>query len=114
MFLADPSTEDLLKSIAIDLLVIQRFRGFDRNSWPMTMQPLLFRTAGVAAIVAERSDGRQRHVMKDLAAAIVGIMPPDESGVPDETAWLRLSVAHTRAIEAFDTDPHEDRTRIVR
>lgn len=114
MWLADPSTEDLLKSIAVDILVIQRFRAFDRNTWPMTMQPLLFRAAGIAAIVAERTDGRQRQVMKDLAAAIVGIMPPDESGAPDEAAWLRLSMAHTRAIEAFTTDPHEDRTRIVR
>ncbi|MBS2014806.1 MAG: hypothetical protein JST00_18095 [Deltaproteobacteria bacterium] len=114
MRLADPSTDDLLASIAIDMLVIQRFRGFDRNSWPMTMQPLLFRAAGVAAIVAERTEGHQRQVMKDLAAAIVGLMPPDESGHPDETAWLRLTMAHTRAVEAFTTDPHEDRTRIVR
>lgn len=114
MRLADPSTDDLLASIAIDMLVIQRFRGFDRNSWPMTMQPLLFRAAGVAAIVAERTEGRQRQVMKDLAAAIVGLMPPDESGQPDEAAWLRLTMAHTRAVEAFTTDPHEDRTRIVR
>jgi hypothetical protein len=114
MWFADPSTDDLLRSIAIDLVVIKKFRAFDRNSWPMTMQPLIFRTAGVAAIVAERTDGLQRQVMKELAAAIVSIMPPDENGAPDDAAWHRLAAAHARAIEAFTVDPHEDRTRIVR
>ncbi len=114
MWLADPSTDDLLRAITVDLAVINKFRSFDRNSWPMTMQPLLFRTAGLAAIVGERSEGEKRRAMFELSAAIISLMPPDETGSSDEAALLRLGVAHARAIEAFTTDPHEDRTRIVR
>jgi hypothetical protein len=111
MWLDDPSTDDLVRAIAIDLLLIQKFRAFDRNTWPMTMQPLLFRTAGLCALVAERSDGERRRVMVELSTAIITIMPPDDEGKPDDVAWMRLAAAHARAINAYAADPHEDVTR---
>lgn len=111
MWLADPTTDDLVREVAIDLVVIQKFRSFDRNTWPMTMQPLLFRSAGLTAIIAERSEGDRRRAMIELSTAIISIMPPDEHGNPDDAAWLRLAAAHARAIESFRSDPHEDVTR---
>ncbi len=114
MWLEDPTIEDLVRAIAVDLLLIQKFRAFDRNTWPMTMQPLLFRAAGLSAIVAERTDGEQRRVMVELSTAIISIMPPDERGNPDDVAWIRLAAAHARAVNAYAPephDPHADRTR---
>ena len=101
MWLEDPTTDDIVRAIAMDLLLIQKFRAFDRNTWPMTMQPLLFRTAGMTALVAERSDGERRRVMVELSTAIIGIMPPDEHGNPDDAAWLRLAAAHARAVNSY-------------
>ena len=111
MWLEDPSTDEIVRVIAMDLLVIQRFRAFDRNTWPMTMQPLLFRAAGLTAIVADRSDGARRRAMVELSTAIISIMPPDERGNPDDAAWLRLAAAHARAVTLDTSDPHEDVTR---
>ena len=105
MPLDEPGVDTLLTTIAEDILVISRFRGFDRNNWPMTMQPLLFRAAGLAAIVADRVSGERRLVMLDLSRAIISIMPPAEDGTPDEDAWGALADAHERAIEAFAYDP---------
>lgn len=105
MPLDEPSVDTLLTTIAEDILVIGRFRGFDRTNWPMTMQPLLFRAAGLAAIVADRVTGERRIVMLELSRAIIGIMPPGEDGLPDEAAWSAVADAHARAIEAFAYDP---------
>ena len=111
MWLEDPSTDELVRVIAIDLLVIQKFRAFDRNTWPMTMQPLLFRTAGLTAIVAGRSEGERRQVMIDLSTAIISIMPPDEHGNADDAAWLRLAAAHARALDVYASESAEEITR---
>ena len=108
MWLEDPSTDELVRVIAIDLLVIQKFRAFDRNTWPMTMQPLLFRAAGLCAIVAERSDGERRRVMLELSTAIISIMPPDEHGNPDDAAWLRLAAAHARALDVYASESAQE------
>jgi len=101
MPLVEPPVDDLLSAVSRDLLIIERFRAMDRNTWPMTMQPLLFRAAGLAAIIADRVDGRQRTSMVELAAAIIKIMPPDEQGMPDDAGWLQLAAAHAAAVEAF-------------
>lgn len=101
----EPSVDTLLTTIAEDILVIARFRGFERANWPMTMQPLLFRAAGLAAIVADRVTGERRIVMLALSRAIIGIMPPAEDGTPDDAGWEALADAHSRAIEAFAFDP---------
>src|SRR5688572_24339661 len=105
MPLAEPPIDDLLSAVSRDLLIIERFRAMDRNTWPMTMQPLLFRAAGLAAIVADRVEGRKRSVMLELSTSIIQIMPPDERGEPDDAAWLRLAAAHAAAIEALAVDP---------
>ena len=106
MPLAEPPVDDLLSAVSRDLLIIERFRGMDRNTWPMTMQPLLFRAAGLAAIVADRVEGRRRTAMLELSTSIIQIMPPDEHGLPDDAAWLRLAAAHAGAIEAFAVDSY--------
>ena len=111
MWLEDPSTDQLVNAIAIDLLVVQKFRAFDRNTWPMTMQPLLFRTAGLTAIVAGRSEGERRQAMIELSTAIISIMPPDEHGNPDDTAWLRLAAAHARALDVYASESAQELTR---
>lgn len=102
----EPDVDTLLTSIAEDILVISRFRAFDRHNWPMTMQPLLFRAAGLAAIVADRVRGERRIVLLELSRAIIGMMPPDEEGRPDDAGWAAIADAHGRAIEAFAYDPH--------
>ena len=109
--MAEPTTDDLARAVALELMVIQKFRAFDRNMWPMTMQPLLFRTAGLAAIIAERTTGEPSRAMVELSTAIISIMPPDELGNPDDAAWLRLAAAHSRAVDAFKIDVHDDVTR---
>lgn len=101
MWLEDPSTDNIVRAIAMDLLVIRKFRLFDRNMWPMTMQPLLFRAAGLCAIAAERGEGERRQIMIELSTAIISIMPPDEQGHPDDAAWLRFAAAHARAVAAY-------------
>ncbi len=101
MPLAEPPVDDLLSAVSRDLLVIERFRAMDQSTWPMTMQPLLFRAAGLAAIVADRVEGEQRRSMIELSQSIIKIMPPDEQGLPDDAAWLRLAAAHASAVEAF-------------
>lgn len=106
MSLDEPSVDQLLTAIAEDLLVIQRFRAMDAGAWPMTMQPLLFRTAGLAAIVADRvSNPEQRVVMVELSNAIIRIMPPNDQGQPDDDGWLRLAAAHAAAVEVFALAP---------
>jgi hypothetical protein len=105
MPLSDPTLDDLLSDISRDLVVVQRFRGMGRDLWPMTMQPLLFRCAGLAAAAAERVAFRKnRDALLELSAAIIGIMPPDERGNPDDAAWLRLAAAHAAAVDAFAVD----------
>lgn len=106
MPLRDPTLDELLSAISLDLVVVQRFRGMGRELWPMTMQPLLFRCAGLAAAAAELVAFKQnREALIELSAAIIGIMPPDDQGNPDDAAWQRLSAAHAAAVQAFAVDP---------
>jgi hypothetical protein len=102
MPLAEPTLDELLAAVACDLVVIQRFRGMGRDLWPTTMQPLLFRCAGLAAAAADKVAFKQnREALVALSTAIIGIMPPDDGGVLDESAWERLAIARAGAEQAF-------------
>jgi len=67
------------------------------------MQPLLFRTAGLASAVADRFEEPKRGALLAVATAIIELMPPDEQGLPDDAGWMRIEVAITRARVVFDT-----------
>ena len=92
----------MLATLAADFLIIEKLRGFDRSAWNATMQPLLFRTAGLASAIADQHDQPKRGVLLAIAKAIIELMPPDENGVADDAGWIRIEVAFTRAREAFD------------
>ena len=98
-----PSVETMLTILAADFLVIEKLRGFERSAWNATMQPLLFRTAGLASAIADRyEDDAKRAALRAVARAIIELMPPDEEGVADDAGWLRIEVAMTRARDIFD------------
>ena len=101
-FLDPPSTESLLAILAADFLIIGKLRGFERTAWNATMQPLLFRTAGLASAIAVRFEEPKRGVLLAVATAIIELMPPDEDGVADDAGWIRIEVAITRARDVFD------------
>ena len=79
-----PSVEAMLTTLAADFLIIGKLRGFDRNAWNATMQPLLFRTAGLASAVADRLEEPKRGALLVIATAVIELMPPDENGMPDD------------------------------
>ena len=41
----------MLTTLATDFAIITKLRGFERSAWNATMQPLLFRTAGLAGAI---------------------------------------------------------------
>ena len=97
-----PPVEAMLATLAADFLIIGKLRGFDRTAWNATMQPLLFRTAGLASAVADRFEEPKRGALLAVATAIIELMPPDEQGLADEGGWIRIEVAITRARTVFD------------
>jgi len=97
-----PPVETMLSTLAADFLIIGKLRGFERSAWNATMQPLLFRTAGLASAVADRLDDPKRGALLAVATAIIELMPPDEQGVADDAGWIRIEIAITRARTVFD------------
>ena len=92
-----PPVETMLTTLAADFLIIGKLRGFDRTAWNATMQPLLFRTAGLASAIADRFEEPKRGALLAVATAIIELMPPDEQGLADDSGWIRIEVAITRA-----------------
>jgi len=97
-----PPTETMLATLAADFLIIGKLRGFERSAWNATMQPLLFRTAGLATAIAGRFEEPKRGALLAIATAVIELMPPDEQGLPDDAGWIRIEVAITRARDIFD------------
>ena len=96
-----PSTEAMLETLAADFLIIGKLRGFERSAWNATMQPLLFRTAGLASAIADRFENPKRGALLAIARAIIELMPPDEQGMADDAGYIRIEVAITRARDVF-------------
>ena len=92
----------MLTTLATDFAIITKLRGFERSAWNATMQPLLFRTAGLASAVANRFEEPKRGALLTVAKAIIELMPPDEGGAADDAGWIRIEVAITRARDVFD------------
>lgn len=97
-----PTTEAMLTTLATDFAIITKLRGFERSAWNATMQPLLFRTAGLAGAIADRFENPRRAALIAVARAIIELMPPDEEGMADDAGWIRIEIAITRARDVFE------------